>query len=192
MASTLEAPTLSGPAPLALAQHVDALWRDPLLAVDAVVMGARVPGLRSRLATSDCGQWDCLRQGVLTPAQEQQAPYLVRLARPSRLAGWLLHEAAAGFGPWGMLVRSRASFVGVRTHFRTLARARLPDGGELEWPWMDPEVMLALLPMFGLDQCHNYFGPVHSIVIVEAARWTVLEIVMQRLVVTSTGVLPHK
>lgn len=164
----------SSPA-LSAAQLRASLWTHAACAVYGVVMGERVPGLPAMLAQARVGEYDCLLPGALSPAQREAAPYMVRLQAESPFTDWLLFEAAAGLGDWGVLVTSEAPRLQVRTQLRELMQVRLPDGSEIDLAWMDPEILLALLPMLDAAQWQRFMGPVQAIVVAGAAHWTHVE-----------------
>ena len=157
---------------LAPAQLKARLWADARQQVYAVVMGARVPDLAARLEQADVLDHDCLLPGALEPDEEPLAPYLVQLARESAFTDWLLFEAQAGLGDWGLLVLTAAPRMALRAHLRGLLQARLPDGLVMDLAWMDPEILRALLPLFDPAGLAVFMGPVTSLVVPRAAEWT--------------------
>lgn len=157
---------------LSQAQLKASLWADGKTTVYGVVMGSRVPGLRLALAQAQIGEHDCLLPGALPPSQREAAPYMVQLERESPFTHWLLFEAATGLGDWGVLATSPVSRLSLRSHFRELLRARLPDGSEIDLAWMDPEILLALLPLFDPAQLEGFLGPIETIVVPRARQWT--------------------
>jgi hypothetical protein len=86
---------------------------------------------------------------------------------------WLLQQAATDFGDWGVLLRSDRPFLGMRSHCRSLCKARLPSGEEIALDWMDPPVLRALLPLANIDQIAQLLAPLASLVMVSPAAWTV-------------------
>lgn len=158
---------------LSPAQLKAQLWADPRENVHAVVMGVRMPGLPARLAGADVIDHDCLRPGALSPEQQERAPYMVQLARESAFTDWLLFEASAGFGDWGVVVASAATRLVLRAHMRSLMQARLPDGQLIDLDWMDPPIVQALLPLFDGAGLSAFMGPIHSLAIAGADTWTV-------------------
>ena len=169
-------------APLAPGQHRAGLWADADLQCFAVVMGERVPGLPARLAGADVADYDCLLPGALEPEVQQAAPYLVQLKPASPFTDWLLFEAAAAFGDWGVLVRSPARLLLLRNHLRGLLQASLPGGARIALDWMDPAVLRALLPLAGPAELAAFFGPVRSLVVPGRLLWQHAELQMGRLV----------
>ena len=142
---------------LSHAQLGEVLWADPLTRVHAVVMGERVAGLEERLAAAE-GEYDSLWPGALTPSQRSAAPWMVRLARGSALAEWLLFQAQADFPDWGLLLVSAAPFLRLRSHLRGLGKARLTDGSIIPLPWMDPPVLSLLLDEADSSQLGELFA----------------------------------
>lgn len=169
--------------PLAAAQHKAALWADAGQAVYAVVMGTRVPGLPARLAAAgaEVVDHDCLLPGALAPAQQQAAPYLVQLQRDSAFTDWLLFEAAAALGDWGLLVRSPARLLALRNHLRQWLQARLPTGETIALDWMDPPVLQALLPHFASGALAAFFGPVQALTVPGPRAWHHAELALGAL-----------
>lgn len=172
LASSAPADPAAPAAPaLTSAQLTASLWADGASTVYGLVMGSRVPGLPLALARAQIGEHDCLLPGALSPSQREAAPYMVQLQRESPFTQWLLFEAAAGLGDWGLLATSAAPRLSLRTHFRDLMRARLPDGSEIDLAWMDPELLLTLLPLFDPAQLERFMGPVKALVVAGAAHW---------------------
>ena len=153
------------------------LWADTNVQVYALILGRSVGDLPERLAQADAGRelgsYDCLWPGALGPIRRQQAPFLVLLKRDSAFTDWLLREAGAGFGEWGVLMRSSRSFLAMRSHCRHCSQARLPDGTEIEIDWMDPLLLRALLPLAPRDQVEDLFAPLDALIIVGTHNWTI-------------------
>lgn len=168
--------TLAAAPALSPEQLKAALWADASAQVYALILGRSVGGLAERLAQADAarelGSYDCLWAGALSPIRRQQAPYLVLLKQDSAFTDWLLREAGAGFGDWGVLMRSSRSFLAMRSHCRECARARLPDGTEITLDWMDPALLRTLLPLAPRDQVEDLLGPFEVLVIVGTQHWT--------------------
>lgn len=163
------------PVALSQAQLKATLWADGALQVYALVLGRRVPELAGRLAAADAagalGSYDCLWPGALTPEQRRQAPYLATLRQDSPFTDWLVHQAA-DFGDWGVLMRSAAGFLPMRSHCRALCKARLGSGQEIALDWMDPPVLRALLPLASADQVEQILAPMQALVLVGTDAWT--------------------
>lgn len=186
----MASPTLAGAtlSTLSLAQQREALWVDPRQRVYAVMIGARVTGLRERLAKADVDNWDGLWTGELDAEERVAAPVLVTLRRVSAFTDWLLADAAKGFGPWGVLVQSKLAFLAMRTHGRALCKAQLPNGQAIRIDWMDPEVMEALLPVAAPDQLQRVFAALDAVVALAPDRWTRWSTSLGRLDRQVTGV----
>ena len=122
-------------------QLLSGLWADVRLRVYGMVLGSRVAGLPDRLAQADSLDYHCLVPGALSPAQRVRAPYLVELRPDSSFSRWLLLEAAAGFTDWGVVARSSARMLDVRSHARDLRSAVSPEGRIFRLDWMDPVVL---------------------------------------------------
>jgi hypothetical protein len=168
---------MNSPIPaLSSAQLKSTLWADNLVHVYALVVGRLVGELPERLAAADSaaelGSYDCLWPGALSPLHRQQAPYLVRLKQESPFTDWLLLEAAAGFGEWGVVMRSKLSFLALRSHCRECSKARLADGLEIALDWMDPAVLRALLPLAPNDQVEELLGVLETAVVTGPRAWT--------------------
>lgn len=168
---TTTEPTLIPLPALAPAQHKAQLWADDSQQVFAVVMGDRVPDLSARLAEADVIDHDCLLPGALEPELQRRAPYLVHLKRESAFTDWLLFEASAGLGPWGVLVCSPAKRLFLRSHLRGLLQARIPGGQQIALDWMDPQILQILLPLFDAAALSAFMGPVQSYVIAGTDHW---------------------
>ena len=179
--SSSTSPATPAPA-LAAAQHKAALWADDTQKVFAVVMGSRIPDLPTLLASADVSDFDCLLPGALEPARALAAPYLVQLKRESAFTDWLLFEAPGSLSDWGVLVTSPARLIQLRNHLRQLLAAQLPGGEAITLDWMDPEILLALLPLFDGSTLLNFFGPVSRLVIASASTWHYTQLDMGRLV----------
>jgi hypothetical protein len=167
----------TAPSPaLSPAQLKSQLWADDRVEVFAVVMGSRVPDLRARLSAAlsarELQDFDCLRPGALPPAQQREAPYLVWLQRKSPFTDWLLFEAAAGLGEWGVVVISASPLLALRSHLRGLLAARVPTGQTISLQWMDPVILQALLPLFDAAGLVSFMGPVQALVVAGDRLWT--------------------
>ena len=110
-------------------------------------------------------------------------PYLACLQRESAFTDWLLFEAAAGLGDWGVLVRSPASLLALRSHLRSLLAAQLPGGPTIPFDWMDPVLLQAVLPLFDAAALGGLFGPVQALVIPGAEAWITLRADLGQLAV---------
>ena len=153
------------------------LWSDPSQQVYAVAMGARLPQLASRLAqayaAAELLDFECLLPGALSDEQRQQAAYLVQLRQNSPFSDWLLYEVTESLGDWGLVLRSPAGLMAMRSHARELCEARLPDGTVIQLDWMDPRVLQALFPTFAPQALQRFCGPVTEWLVPGAARWRV-------------------
>lgn len=176
---TETAPTLQ-PA-LAPAQLKAQLWADASLQVYAVLMGARIPDLLARLAGADVVDHDCLLPGALEPELQARAPYLVQLKREAEFTDWLLFQASAGLGDWGVVVQSPAKRLVLRGHLRGLLQARLPEGQRIDLDWMDAPILQALLPLFDAAGLAAFMGPVQSLVLAGEQQWTMADYALGQL-----------
>lgn len=157
---------------LSAQQQREMLWSDARQTVYALIMGARVPGLRARFTQDAVDDWDGLWTGELDPDDRIKAPVLVTLRRESPFTDWLLDEAAADFGAWGAIALSSLPFLAMRMHGRVLCKAQLPNGQAIRIDWMDPEVMEALLPVATPDQLQRVFSGVDALLTPAPDRWT--------------------
>lgn len=183
MATASPAPPAAAPTQtLSRAQLRDALWLDSRHTVYAVVMGHRVAGLQAKLAAADVDDWDILWMGELDDSEDAAAPALVTLRRDSPFTAWLLDEADADLGPWGVLLLSTQRFIPLRTKGRELCRAQLPNGQAIRLDWMDPEILQALLPVAPADQLQRVFYGFDAIVCTGTRAWTRYSVSAGRLV----------
>ena len=175
------------PTPILLepAQLKAQLWADPAQQVHAVLMGSRLAGLPARLQgelnAGEIDDFDCVVPGALAPAEQEQAPYLARLRRDAAFTDWLLFDAAPAHGEWGVLSASTVRMTALRTHFRELREARLPDGTTVTLDWMDPAVMNLLLPLLDASALAGFMGPVAVWVMPGDGRWMVARAPLGRL-----------
>ncbi len=153
------------------AQLKSRLWADASQQVYALVMGSRVPDLPKRLAEADVADYDCLLPGALDVAAALSAPYLVHLRAESAFTDWLLFEAGASLGDWGLVAVSAAPQLTLRAHWRGLLQGLLPDGHSIALDWMDPEIFWALLPLFDPAGLARFFGPVSTLVQTGTQGW---------------------
>jgi hypothetical protein len=157
---------------LSLAQQRDSLWADPHQRAYALVLAAKIPGLRERLAAGDVDDWDGLWTGELDAEERAAAPVLVTLKRTSPFTDWLFQEAAQGFAGWGAIAQSSLSFLAMRMHGRALCKGQLPNGQAIRIDWMDPEVMEALLPVAAPEQLQRVYAGFDTLITIGPKRWT--------------------
>lgn len=179
MSSSGEAATIN-PA-LSLAQHKSALWADGSMQIYAVMMGTRIPDLATTLADADVADFDCLLPGALSAQAQRDAPYLALLKPDSAFTDWLLFEAAQRLGDWGVLARSAGKLMALRGHMRGLLAVQTPAGQHIALEWMDPTILLALLPLFESMELANFMGPMQSLVVPQASIWTSADFVQGKL-----------
>jgi hypothetical protein len=156
---------------LSPAQLKAALWADERLRVYALVLGAHIGDLPTRLEQVPGLDYHCLVPGALGPEEQARAPYLVALRADDAFADWLLFEATLAHGEWGLVVRSAQRMLDLRSHARDLRLALAPDGQRLTLDWMDPEVLRVLLPPATPEQLQYLFGPLDSLLVAGAGRW---------------------
>jgi hypothetical protein len=169
-------------------QLVSGLWADVRLRVYGMVLGSRVAGLPDRLAQADSLDYHCLVPGALSPAQRVRAPYLVELRPDSSFSRWLLLEAAAGFTDWGVVARSSARMLDVRSHARDLRSAVSPEGRIFRLDWMDPVVLDVLLTSATPDQLQAIFARLDSMTVTTPRRWREYRLESGRLQLRSIDV----
>jgi Domain of unknown function (DUF4123) len=174
---------------LSTAQLVSGLWSDARLKVYALILGARVPDLGERLAQARGVDYHCLVPGALGPAQRVRAPYIVELQSTSPFALWLLLEAAAGFGEWGVVARSSARLLDARSHARGLRQVISPEQHAFHLDWMDPPVLDILLTSATPDQLPEIFGRFETLTVAAPQRWREYRIEAGRLQLRSVDVL---
>lgn len=167
------------------AQLKQRLWADAATSVYAVALAGRFPDLPGRLEAAlrarELADYDCLLPGAIAPNLRREAPYLMHLQRDGAFTDWLLFEAAAGLGPWGVLLRAPVGRLALRSHLRPLLRARLLGGAVVNLDWMDPEVLALLLPRFDAAGLRDFAGPVSDWVLPQPAAWQWARAVLGRL-----------
>jgi hypothetical protein len=161
----------AGAAQLAPEQLVSALFADPRLRVYGMVLGSRMGDLPDRLAQADGLDFHCLIPGALSPTLRMRAPYLVELRPDSPFSRWLLLEAAAGFANWGVVARSAARMLELRSHARDLRSAVSPEGRTFRVDWMDPVVLDIILGAAASDQLEAIFARLESLTVTAPERW---------------------
>jgi len=99
-----------------------------------------------------------LYEGVEGAELAQVAPYLVRLAKDSRLLEAIVKE---GWGKsWGVYLTSASDLLEVRRHLRHFLQVRLPDGEQVYFRFYDPRVMRIFLPTCTAEEALQFFGPI--------------------------------
>src|SRR5215211_2725604 len=99
------------------AQRLTTHLTDPNSRLYAILDGAAAPDLVRRIFKSGLPNY-CLFEGDLEPDVANVAPYLVHLPGNDGFSEWVFGE---GFGKnWGIFVRSGASMIELRRHFRGL------------------------------------------------------------------------
>ena len=174
---------------LAPAQLMSGLWADARLRVYGMVLGSRIGDLTERLAQADGLDYHCLIPGALSPALRRRAPYLVELRPDSAFARWLVLEAAAGFADWGVVARSSARLLELRSHARDLRTAVGPDARSFRLDWMDPALLDILLAAATPDQLQAVFSRIDSLTVMAPARWSEYRLVAGRLQLRRVDVL---
>lgn len=140
---------------------IEELWRpgeaSPAPEVFALLDAARDPRILPLIRRSKL-DYRCLFLGDVHPALARTAPYLVHLARRSRLTRELLR---LGWGnAWGIFVRSPAILQDLRRHFRGLLRVRDEAGKVFFFRFYDPRVLRIYLPTCNREELRAVFGPV--------------------------------
>lgn len=159
-------------APSSLPQQKATLWTQPDAHVYAVIDASQVPGLTERLTLADIKGWDCLHRGALPPDEAAKAPYLVELKPESPFTDWLLQDASATMGNWGVLVISAVGLRGLREHLRDLNEAQTPQGQRFSLRWYDRRILRILLPSLSTPQLQQFFGPLSAIALPAPKDWT--------------------
>lgn len=140
-----------------LAHH---LWPqgDEARALYMIVDAARDPGLYpGLLAREEEADMRSLYQGDTASELAEVAPYLVRLARGSAVADWLVGE---GWGRgWGILVQADGDIDAVRRHFRKFTIVNGEGGAAYLFRFYDPAVLGGFLPISDEAQRAALFGP---------------------------------
>lgn len=99
-----------------------------------------------------------LYEGVEGATLAQVAPYLVRLAKDSRLLEALVKE---GWGKsWGVYLTSSSDLLEIRRHLRHFLQVKLPDGEQVYFRFYDPRVMRVFLPSCTAEETVQFFGPI--------------------------------
>jgi hypothetical protein len=111
----------------------------------------------------------CLFAGKLDLELERAAPFLLELQPGDSVTDEILLRGWDD--AWGILIRTEASFRGLRRHLRTFLRVRTEDGRFLLFRYYDPRVLDAYLPtctgyelaaIFGDDIVHIVSAAVGS------------------------------
>ncbi len=132
-----------------------ALFDDPDLMPYAVVDGAQIDDLPSRLLDLGC-EHHCLFVGGLDPEVRMVAPHLVGLDDDTGTFDWLLDE---GWGKgWAIYLRSRERMLDLRKHLRTLSLAEMPDGEVVFFRYYDPMSLAMVIPTMTPIQRREFFG----------------------------------
>jgi Domain of unknown function (DUF4123) len=124
-----------------------------------IVDAARDPRVYPLLVSSYL-EYSCLYSGVLPPAIERAAPYLVQLVFEGSYTRRLL-ESAWG-NSWGVILRCDASLSTVRRHLRQFLMVRDPRGQQVLFRYYDPRVLRTYLPTCTEDELERFFGPIES------------------------------
>ena len=86
------------------------------------------------------------------------APYLVRV--DAATLEWIM--AALWKEPWGVFAVADSTLELLRTHFRKMLIAELPDSKKVYFRFYDPRVLRLFLPTCTDEQVKEFFGPVRS------------------------------
>lgn len=143
------------PAPL-----LDLAERGRLFVVLDAARGDRVLSL-VRTAVDD---YRCLFEGMDAETQADGAPYLVRIAKGSRLLPRLIGE---GWGQsWGVFAEAPVSLRELRAHLRKLlVVTRESDGLPMYFRFYDPRVLRVFLSIATPRQAELLFGPVERFLV---------------------------
>ncbi|WP_028310740.1 DUF4123 domain-containing protein [Derxia gummosa] len=155
--------------PLSADQLKGRLWSRPDVAVIAVLDGARLARLPSRIAEAGLADTDSLTRGALLPVEAERAVRLAVLAPELAFTDWLLAAAHREAADWGLLCVASGGLRRLRDHLRTLAEVSTPDGIARRWRWHAPELLACLLPLLDPWQADEFFGPVAEILAPDGA-----------------------
>ena len=134
---------------------------DPRQPWYAVLDGARDPRIRGWVLDTRAPSW-CLYRGVLPPAVENVAPWLLRLV-PGQ--PYVEQFFARGWNQsWGTLLACAAPSRELRRHLRRFLRVRTEDGRILVFRYYDPRVLRAYLPTCTPQEIAGFFGPISAMV----------------------------
>ena len=127
--------------------------RDVWMVVDAA-RDQRIYGmlLESRL------EFSCLYSGLIPPALETLAPYLVQLEHEDRRCRKLLEHAWGR--NWGIFLKCDTRLEKLRKHLRGFLTVRDPAGAKLLFRYYDPRVLRVYLPTCSSDDLRAVFGPI--------------------------------
>ncbi len=137
------------------------LFADPGTGVYAVLDGASIPGLISKLYQLR-PKYECLYRGELAPDMAEVAPYLVQLESETEFCDWVLNQ---GWGNhWGIFAVGTADLFTLRQHFRRFLTVHDSNGKPLLFRYYDPRVMRTYLPTCDSQEVAAIFGPVSSFI----------------------------
>lgn len=130
------------------------------LDVFALVDGARVAGLRTRLLAAGCEFW-CLLCADLDGPLRDSAPYLLRLRR----AGEPAPHLAASLAQTSVLLLPGAPVCGaaLRAHLRQWLRAPLRNGKSTVFRFYDPQDLTATLPRLDDGARRAFLAPLGGV-----------------------------
>lgn len=105
-------------------------------------------------------EYSCLYSGVLPPALEMAAPYLVQLEHDNQETRRLIQLSWGN--SWGVFLKSGTSMNKLRRHLRQFLMVRDPQGRRMVFRYYDPRVLRAYLPTCNGEELRTVFGPVES------------------------------
>lgn len=139
-------------------------------ACDAPMVLAHVRTLGETRAVS-------LYRGSAEDVYESIAPYLLQV--DAETFDWIVDTLWAD--PWGIFVRSDASFAHLRTHFRKFLMVESPSGEEWYFRFYDPRVVSVFLSTCTTDELSTFFGPADMIAIVDEDTLGVMAFAPERV-----------
>jgi hypothetical protein len=109
-------------------------------------------------------EYRSLYEGIKGEALAEQAPYLARLPRGSRLLEQVVLE---GWGRgWGIYLTCRRPFKDVRTHLRRFLMVENQETGRpMYFRFYDPQMLRAALPAFTPRQKEQLFGEIGAFLV---------------------------
>jgi hypothetical protein len=147
------------------------LFADEARSVYAILDGASIPGLLSRLQ-QDQPEYFCLYRGELPRDMAEVAPYLVHLQINTEFSSWVTAE---GLGKhWGIFALSMADLRILRQHFRGFLTVYDPNTRPMLFRYYDPRVMRTYLPTCNSDELAAIFGPVDSFLVEDESGESIL------------------
>lgn len=102
--------------------------------------------------------YSCLYSGLLPPALERAAPYLLQLDYQYRDTHKFIQQAWGN--NWGVFLKCDTSLDKLRRHLRQFLLVHDPEGKRLLFRYYDPRVLRVYLPTCVNEELSTIFGPV--------------------------------